>query len=243
MASISISTDFERWPEVKALTHAGKTADEALLIAIRLMRELADLAPVTRQVGVVPANIIGQVAKDVGADPGILTGGTCPLLVEAADGGFVWTRFAEANRHLDPGFRPAHQKGADLSRHRRDLRKYSGSVVAQSLFIPVSWLQTDGVAWDSGFTRTVMMTIRALDNAIGLPARTPTEAGYTEGLLAAAAALLRKEGWDAIALVAEHLIGLTHPVIPRSTEKLIEAFESLKTIPELKAAIGRTATR
>lgn len=165
MASISISTDFERWPEVRGLINAGKTADEALLIAVRLMRELAELAPVTRSVGVLSPNLLGQVAKDIGVDPGLLTSGFCPILVETADGNLIWSRFAEANSHLDPGFRPAHMKGAQVSRHRRDLRKFSSAVVAQSLFIPAAWLQTDGVPWDSSFVRTVMMTIRALDNA------------------------------------------------------------------------------
>lgn len=243
MPSISISTDFERWPEVRGLVSLGWTADQALLIAVRLMRELAELAPVTRQVGVLPANMLAQVAKDIGVAPGVLTSGLCPILVETADGNLIWSRFAESNRHLDPGFRPAHMKGAQVSAHRRDLRKFSSAVVAQSLFIPAAWLQTDGVAWDSNFVRTVMMTIRALDNALGLPQRPATEAGYSEGLLASAAALLKKEGWDAIALVAENLIGLTHPAIPRTTDKLIDAFESLKSIPELKASIGRTATR
>lgn len=242
MPAVHIATDFERWPEVKSLTMSGQlSADQAALTLIRLFLELANLVPVVRIVGFIPDNMLAQLARDVGLPMDALTKGSAPLLHQA-DGGFLCRRFADSQKHLDPNFRPAHIKGADVSRHRRGLRKFAGNVVAQSLFIPADWMTTDGVAWDDEHARQVMLVIRSFDNALGVPPRASTELGYSRGLLADASALIRREGWERIALVAENLIGLDHPTIPRSTEKLIPRFDEVKTLPEVRAALTRPTT-
>lgn len=240
MAVIHLDTGFERWPEVRALIADGVSPVEAALVAVRLYRELADLIPTFRVVGFVPASMLAQVATEAGTTVNRLTATAAPFL-QPTDGGFLCQRFAESQGHLDPAYRPMHQKGAAVSRHRRDLSRYATKVVAQSLFIPADWMATDGKAWDAAHARQVMLVIRALDNALGLPARPATESGYSQPLLADASALVQKEGWEAISLVAESLIGMQHPLIPKSTERLIERWAEVKEIPELKNAILRKA--
>lgn len=244
MSEIRIPTDWESWPETRGLTQMGRglTPAAASLLVVRLFRELALLVPATRRLGVIPKEMVSTVLRDLQVEHGeILTDGSVPLLVRTESGDLCCHRFTATNAHLDPGFRPMHIKGAQVSRHRRDLRVFAGQVVAQSLFIPPEWMADESGPWDAEHIRRVMMVIRSLDNALGLPPRQPTEAAYTETLLKEASRLLRRESWEAISLVAEALIGVTHPSLPKTTERLLERWDEVRRIPEVLSAASRAS--
>lgn len=245
MSELRLSVDFESWPEYRELLAVNserlpvvQSDGESIRRLIQLWKELAYQAPVTRRVG-----WLSERAARLTADPAVLA---ClekvGLLVQEPDGGWMCPRFTKLHPHLDPTYESMQVKGRRRLGFKQAVEAAHESSAQMALGVDARlWVDGSGLPMDTDTVRKVITTLASLDAACS-GGRRSTRLGheYTQGLIAKTGALILKHPREIIEGVCVAVLDLRHAGLPTTAERLVDEFDKVLAIPEVRRLIAKT---
>jgi hypothetical protein len=240
MSLLHLPLDHESWHEFRQLRQSVGHALASHMF-IRLFVELGYQAQAGIRLGLLEEKAIelflDSIAEASGARPEGPHGGrpqglqallSAGLLLPT-EGGYLCPRFAQLNPHLDPSHEPMHVKGWKTSKLNRDLRKYGGMALQQSLMIPDEvWTRPSGQKMEYEEIRQIMLLVRACDGALGRPERPHNSNGFTQMLVQNAWRIVTEFSPEQIDSIVRGIMACrSHPAIPPTTEQLLPKFKEI----------------
>ncbi len=148
-------------------------------------------------------------------------------LLKAGEGGWICELFSHSNPHLAGNFKPPHLTGNVNSRFQAAYKNIIGDAAQQTLMmLPGIFRQRDGAPMGPRECESAVVLIRALDRAIADPGAHAKNSSLSEGLMAAAGAVMAThKPADLMPFyywLANHY---EHPLIPKKSEEILADFE------------------